>query len=63
MLNTCKDTQTLGLQQQTGKFFFLDDFNNSTDGKLMKEDFLGDVELREIPIPPFFFLLLSSADG
>ena len=62
MLNTCKDTQTLGLQQQTGKFFFLDDFNNATDGKLMKEDFLGDVELREIPIPPFF-LLLSSTDG
>ena len=63
MLNTCKDTQTLGLQQQTGKFFFLDDFNNATHGKLMKEDFLGDVELREIPIPPFFFLLLGSADG
>ena len=28
----------------------------------MKEDFLGDVELREIPIPPLF-LLLSSTDG
>ena len=28
----------------------------------MEEDFLGDVEVREIPIPPFF-LLLSSANG
>ena len=44
-----------GLQQERG--FFLD-FDNVR--KLMEEDFLGDVELREIPILPF--LLLSSEE-
>ena len=39
-------------------FSTIDFFLDESDRKLMEEDFLGDVELREIPILPF--LLLSS---